>query len=98
MTLQETNYQTDHDGSDSDNSYAQGQNPMKDEIVFNNFQIALLECPTFHWPTEMFNDPQLCLCSCSTQSESWRGKMNLSIHDDHVCKSKNMTPNQWCVI
>jgi hypothetical protein len=93
-TLQETNSQTDHDDSDSDDSYAKLQNPTKAETISNNFLNALPECPTIHWPTEMFNDPQLCFCPYSTQTELWRGKMNVSIHDDHVYKSTNMTLNQ----
>jgi hypothetical protein len=93
-TLEGINSQFDHDKSDSDNDYGHVQNPTKAKIVSNNFLKVLPECPTIHWPTQMFNDPLLGFCSCSTNTKPWRGKTKVSIHPDHVCKSKNMTPNQ----
>ncbi len=93
-TLKETNSQTGHDDSDSDDNYVLAQNPTKAKIVSKNFLNAPPDRPTIHLPTEMFNDPKLCFCPCSTQTEPWRGEMNVSIHHDHVCKSTNMTQNQ----
>ncbi len=93
-TVQETESQFDHDSSESDDDYGSVQNPMRAMIVSNKFLKALPECPTIHWPTQMFNDPQLCFCSCSTNTKPWRKKMKVSIHPNHGCKSRNMTPNQ----
>jgi hypothetical protein len=93
-TLQEAESQLDHDDSESDDDYGHVQNPMKAMIVSNNFLKALPECPTIHWPSQMFIDPQLYFCPCSTNTKPWREKMKASIHPNHGCKSSNMTPNQ----
>ncbi len=43
-------------------------------IVSNIFLKALPECPTIHWPGQMFNDPHLCFCPCSTNTKTLEGK------------------------
>jgi hypothetical protein len=93
-TVQETESQFDHDSSESDNGYGHVQNPTRALIVSNEFLKALPECPTIHWPSQMFNDPQLFFCPCYTNTKPQREKIKVSIHPDHGCKSKNMTPNQ----
>jgi hypothetical protein len=93
-TLQETESQLDHDNSEIDNGYGRVQNPTKAMIVSNDFLKVLPECSTIHWPSQMFNDPQLCFCPCSTNTKPWREKMKVSIHPNHGCKSSNMTPNE----
>ncbi len=93
-TVQETESQFDHDSSDSDDDYGCVQNPSRAMIVSNKFLKVLPECPPIHWPSHMFNDPQLCFCPCSTNIKPWREKTKVSIHPNHRCKSKNMTPNQ----
>ncbi len=68
-TLQETESQLHHDDSEGDNDYGQVQNPTAVMIVSNNFLKALPRCPTIHWPSQMFNDPQHCFCPCSTNTK-----------------------------
>jgi hypothetical protein len=93
-TPQKSKSQYSHGGSDSDDNFVLAQNPTKAKIVSKINLKALPECPIIHWPTEMFNDYQLCFCPCSIQTEPWRENMNVSIHSDHVCKSKNIILNQ----
>ncbi len=76
-TLQESESQFDHDSFDSDDDYGHVQNPMRAMIVANNFLKVLPECPTIHWPSQMFNDPQLCFCPCSTNTKLRRKKMKV---------------------
>jgi hypothetical protein len=73
-TLQVTESQLDHDNSESDDDYGHVQNPAKAMIVSNNFLKVLPKCPTIHWPSQMFNYPQLCFCPCSTNTKLWRRK------------------------
>jgi hypothetical protein len=94
-TLQETEYQFDHDSSESEDDYGCVMNPAKAKIVSIDFLQALPECPPIHWPSQMLNDPQLCLCPCSPITKPWREKMKVSIHPNHGCKTRNMTPMQF---
>jgi hypothetical protein len=93
-TLQETESLLDHESSESEDDYGCVMNPTKAKIISNNFLQALPECPTIHWPSQMLNDPQLCFCPCSTYTKLWREKTKVSIHPNHGCKSRSMTPNQ----
>ncbi len=92
-TLPVTDSQFDQYGSESEDSYAEVQNPTKAKTVSKDFLNALLDCLIIHWPTQMYNDPNLCFCLCSTQTKPWRETINVSVDDEDVCKSKNMTPN-----
>jgi hypothetical protein len=73
-TLQEIDSQFDHDESDTDDDYGHVQNPTKARNVSNNFLNVLPGCPTIHWPTQMFIDPPICFCTCSTNTKPWREK------------------------
>ncbi len=42
--------QFDHDGSDSEGSYAKVKNPKKATTVSKDFLNALLNCPIIYWP------------------------------------------------
>ncbi len=93
-TLQEREFQFDHDSSESEDDYGHVMNPTKAKIVFNDFLQALPECPPIHWPSQMLNDPQLGFCPCCPIAQPWRGKMKVSIHPNHGCKTRSMTPMQ----
>jgi hypothetical protein len=92
MTLQDTESQFNHDSSDTD--YLLAQNPTKSKIVSNNFLTALPSFPTIHWSSQMFDDPNHCLCPCSANTKLWREQTNISVHPSHGCMSRKMTPNQ----
>jgi hypothetical protein len=94
-THQEQEEQFDHLGSESEEDYGQIINLTKVKIVLNDFSQALPECPPIHWPTQMLNDPKLCFCPCSHITKLWREKKKVSIHPNHGCKTKNMTPMQF---
>ncbi len=68
--------------------------PTKVKIVSNDFIHVLPECPHNHWPSQMWNDPKLCFCPCSSITEPWREKKKVSIHPNHGYKTKNMTSMQ----
>jgi hypothetical protein len=73
-TVQEKESQLDQESSESKDDYGRVMNPMKAKIV-SEFLEALHECPPIHWPSQMFNDPQLCFCPCPTNtSKPWRKK------------------------
>jgi hypothetical protein len=93
-THQEQEEQFDHDSSENEDDYGHIMNPFKVMIVSNNFLQTLPGCPPIHWPSEMLNDPKLCFCPCSPITKPWRGKKKVSIHPNHGCKTKNMTPVQ----
>ncbi len=91
-TVQGKESQSDHERSESEDDYGHVMNLTKAKNVSSKFLEALSECPPIHWPSQMFNDPKLCFCPCSTNTKEWRDKMKVSIHPNHVCKSKNMHP------
>jgi hypothetical protein len=94
-TRQEGEEQFDHDSSESEDDFRHVMNPTRVKIVSNNFLQVLPECPPIHWPSQMLNDPKLCVCSCSPITKPWREKKKVSIHPNHGCKTKNMTPMQF---
>ncbi len=53
-TLPVTDSQFDQYCSDSEDSYAKVQNPMKATTVSNDFLNELPDCSIIHWPTQMF--------------------------------------------
>jgi hypothetical protein len=69
-------------------------NPTKVKIVSNDFLQVLPECPPICWPSQMMNDPKTCFCQCSHITKPRREKKKVSIHPNHGCKTKNMTPMQ----
>ena len=92
---QEQEEQFDDLGSESENDdYGEIMNPTKVKIVSHDFLQALPECPPIHWPNQMLNDPKICFCPCSHITKPWREIKNVSIHPNHGCKTKNMTPMQ----
>jgi hypothetical protein len=93
---QEEEEQLDQLGSESeDDDYGEIMNPTKVKIVSNDFLLALHECPPIHWPSQMLNDPKIYFCPCSHITEPWMEKKIVSIHHNHGCKTKNMTPMQF---
>ncbi len=92
---QEQEEQIDDIGSESkDNDYGEIMNSTKVKIISHDFLQALPECPLIHWPNQMLNDPKICFCPCSHITKPWREKQKVSIHPNHGCKTKNMTPMQ----
>jgi hypothetical protein len=92
---QEQEEQFDNLGSVSeDDNYGEIMNPTKVKIVSNDFLQTLPECPPIHWPSQMLNDPKVSFCPCSHITKPWRGKKKVSIHPNHGCKTKKMTPMQ----
>jgi hypothetical protein len=84
----------DLESETEDDDYGKIMNPTKVKIVSHELLQALLECPPIHWPNQMLNDPKICFCPCSHITKPWREKKNGSIHPNHGCKTKNMTPMQ----
>ena len=67
-TVQGKESQSDHERSESEDDYGHVMNLTKAKNVSSKFLEALSECPPIHWPSQMFNDPKLCFCPCSTRT------------------------------
>ncbi len=63
------------EGKDEEGDYSCLQNPTQTPIISKDFLRALPLCPIIHCMSQMYNNPKLCFCPCSSHSRPWREKI-----------------------